>query len=133
MEKYNKRIGGFGEDFAANVLQDKGYRIIARNYRLRSGEIDIIALYEDMIVFVEVKTRSNLRYGSGMDYITPSRANKKTNAAFDYISDKIDNWQYSTPLLELQPRFDVFDIIGHLDEDGRFTVSSFEHIESAFY
>ncbi len=54
-----KRVGDLGEDRAAKYLQEKGYEIIARNWRTRTGEIDIIAYKNETIVFVEVKTLPN--------------------------------------------------------------------------
>ena len=50
-------LGAAGEKAAAKYLRRRGYRIVARNYRCRGGEIDLIALDADTIVFVEVKTR----------------------------------------------------------------------------
>jgi putative endonuclease len=56
-------IGRYGEDRAAIYLQDHGYEIIERNWRSRSGEIDLIARHKDRFVFVEVKTRNGSAYG----------------------------------------------------------------------
>ncbi|WP_191014651.1 YraN family protein [Treponema zioleckii] len=59
MDKSNhntKVVGNFGEDKAARYLFNNGYKIIARNWRTRHGEIDIIAITKDILVFVEVKT-----------------------------------------------------------------------------
>ncbi|PIE98453.1 MAG: YraN family protein [Treponema sp.] len=52
----NKTIGNEGEEVVANYLRKKGFTVIERNYRTRTGEIDIIATQEDKIVFFEVKT-----------------------------------------------------------------------------
>ena len=67
----NKILGKQGEDVAAEYLARKGYRIIARNYRVPRGEIDIVAQTSDTIVFVEVKTRRSECYGrpaAAVDY-----------------------------------------------------------------
>lgn len=56
-------LGAIGEDIAERYLKKKGYRIIDRNFRCRLGEIDIIALDGEALVFVEVKTRRNQNYG----------------------------------------------------------------------
>lgn len=64
-------VGKSGEDAAAGYLTTRNYTIIARNYRIRGGEIDIICKKADEIVFVEVKTRSRTDYGypeQGVDY-----------------------------------------------------------------
>ena len=64
MEKYNKCIGNFGEDEAIRYLIKNKYKIIERNYSCKLGEIDIIAKDKDVLVFIEVKTRTNDKYGS---------------------------------------------------------------------
>ena len=53
----NKRIGTLGEELAGIMLQEKGYKILAKNFRCRYGEIDIIASKNGVLAFVEVKTR----------------------------------------------------------------------------
>lgn len=52
-----KQIGDIGEEYAVKYLKKKHYKILERNYRIRNGEIDIIACKKDVLVFVEVKTR----------------------------------------------------------------------------
>lgn len=56
-------IGNYGEDLACEFLKSKGYKIIERNFRIRGGEIDIIATDGSTLVYVEVKTRSNRNFG----------------------------------------------------------------------
>lgn len=63
--------GKRGEDIAAEFLKKKGFKIIDRNFRIRGGEIDIVALENDTLVFVEVKTRTSERFGSALEAITP--------------------------------------------------------------
>ena len=63
MTATTKNLGNAGENFAARYLEQHGYKILEKNFRVRSAEIDIIAQIGDVIVFVEVKTRSNIRYG----------------------------------------------------------------------
>ena len=58
-----KKTGQLGEDIAVSFLETQGYTILARNYRQRFGEIDIVAEDGDTLVFVEVKTRKNDRFG----------------------------------------------------------------------
>ena len=60
----NKSFGRAGESRAVDFLDRKGYEIIAQNYRCRFGEIDIVASEGDVLCFIEVKTRSSVRYGS---------------------------------------------------------------------
>lgn len=58
-----KAVGKYGEDLAAEYLQKLGYQIIERNFRIRGGEIDIIAKDGNTLVYIEVKTRSNHTFG----------------------------------------------------------------------
>lgn len=58
-----KKIGDFGEKIAVKYLQNKGYKILEKNYRVQGGEIDIIAKKKKELIFVEVKTRTNQNYG----------------------------------------------------------------------
>ena len=60
-----------GEDRATQYLSSKGYKILERNYSKRYGEIDIVALFKNTLVFVEVKTRSSNQFGSPLEAITP--------------------------------------------------------------
>jgi len=69
----NKRIGDLGEQLAADYLEKKGYIILARNFRTPYGELDIIAQESETLVFVEVKTRSTSRCGTGFEAITQKK------------------------------------------------------------
>lgn len=60
-----------GEEIASRFLQKHGYKIIDRNFRKGYGEIDIIALYQNVLVFVEVKTRTSQEFGSPLEAIAP--------------------------------------------------------------
>ncbi len=61
MIRSNRQVGGAAETLAADFLSRQGYRIVARNYRTRVGEIDLIARHRDRLVFIEVKARGNAR------------------------------------------------------------------------
>ncbi len=63
--------GNSGEDIAAEYLKDNGFAIIERNFRIRGGEIDIIATKNNILIFVEVKTRTSTQFGTGFEAITP--------------------------------------------------------------
>lgn len=67
----NKQTGDYGESLACKYLQDQGYKILQRNFRIRGGEIDIIAQESEDLVFIEVKTRHTLEFGSAAEAITP--------------------------------------------------------------
>lgn len=58
-----QEIGKFGEEEATKYLKEKGYKILDRNFSCKRGEIDIIALEKNEIVFIEIKSRENIKYG----------------------------------------------------------------------
>ena len=71
---HHQALGAQGEAIAAEYLTGLGYRIVARNWRTREGEIDLIAYDEDSIVAIEVKTRSGHSYGHPLAAITAIKA-----------------------------------------------------------
>jgi len=81
----NKQIGDFGETFAAAYLEKQGYLILERNFRTPYGELDIIAQDGSTVVFIEVKTRSSARFGSGFEAITPKKQQTILRCAEYYI------------------------------------------------
>ncbi|MFH1678483.1 MAG: YraN family protein [Candidatus Omnitrophota bacterium] len=84
----NLETGRRGESLAAEFLQNKGYRIIERNYRTRYAEIDLVAEYKDIIVFVEVRTKKNERFGSPEETINRAKVQKLIKNAKDYMAIK---------------------------------------------
>lgn len=78
------KVGKLAEDFAVRFLSEKGYRIIDRNFRSRFGEIDIIALKDDFLVFIEVKARWSLKFGKPEEAVNPSKIWKITKTAEYY-------------------------------------------------
>lgn len=95
-------IGNIGENSVCSYLTEKGYTIIARNYRIKGGEIDIIATDSDYIVFVEVKTRKQNSISSGFDSVNTRKQHLIIKTANDYCS------RYP---VDLQPRFDIAEVI----------------------
>lgn len=89
--KGNRRFGEIGEDFAVSFIRKKGYQIIARNFRSAFGEIDIVALFRDTLVFIEVKTRWSLRFGLPQESVTPPKLFKirKTAEYFSLLNPKL--------------------------------------------
>lgn len=102
MSLLRRIIGRRGEDRAAQYLRRRGYRILARNWRCRLGEIDLIALDGDTLVFVEVKTRRGDLFGSPELAVTPRKQRQLTKAALSFIM--------SRKLGHLPGRFDVVAI-----------------------
>ena len=112
-------LGKSGEDLACRELRRRGYEILARRYRTRVGEVDIIARDGPTIVFVEVKTRRTAAYGAPGEAVGPHKQHKIWLMASDYLLRR--GW-YDRPC-----RFDVVAI--SIEEGGRRRV---EVITGAF-
>ena len=84
LPKRNNPLGKLGEDFAVKFLLQKDYRILARNFRSRFGEIDIVAQKGDALVFVEVKTRWSKKFGGPFEAVTPWKIQKIKRTAEYY-------------------------------------------------
>lgn len=109
--------GTQGEDMACQYLQLKGYTILDRNWRSGHREIDIVARKDDVIVFVEVKTRRNDYYGRPEDAVTPRKMNLLILAADAYLRYyRLDN----------PARFDVISVTGTMEKPY------IKHFEQAF-
>ena len=98
-----QRFGKAGESLAVKKLVSSGYAILEKNYRARSGEIDIIAKDKETIAFVEVKSRKTKSYGSAKYSITPGKQRKISMAALAYLKHK--------KLMKSKARFDVVIIL----------------------
>lgn len=110
--------GNKGEEIAAKYLKNKGFKIIDRNFRIRGGEIDIIAIKDDVLVFIEVKTRASNKFGTGFDAITPWKLKALIKSAQFY---KLKN-----PNLPEQMRIDA--VVVMLGYDGK--AATIEHMEN---
>ena len=67
---YNKTIGKYGETIAADYLINNGYKILDRNFQTRYGEVDIIGVKDDLIIFFEVKSRYTNSFGTPLESVT---------------------------------------------------------------
>ena len=106
MFERNRALGKIGEDIAARFLSRKRYRIIARNVKLFVGEIDLIAKSGPFFVFVEVKTRKNLRFGPPYLAVTEKKAKKLIHCAMCYLKMKyLPNvpWRIDVISIEMDP------------------------------
>ena len=113
--------GAWGEECAAAYLRRRGYRILARNYSCRFGEIDIIAADRHYVVFVEVKLRASDRFVRAGAYVTTAKQARIRTAASLWLAE------HET---QLQPRFDVIEIYA---PDGMQTKRpQIRQIEDAF-
>lgn len=81
----NQQLGKLGEDAAVQYLEHQGYFILKRNYRTRQGEIDIIAVRENRMHFIEVKTRHGGKYGQPAESITQKKINHMRGAAGEFL------------------------------------------------
>ena len=79
------RLGKWGEGVAVRFLQEKGYVLVATNYRCRWGEVDIVAQEGDDLVFVEVRTRRSVLYGTPEESITAVKARKLVATAQEFL------------------------------------------------
>ena len=116
-------IGNIGEEAAVQALKKRGYKIIARNYRTKMGEIDIVAKDGEYTVFVEVRLRKSNAFGSPADTIDKRKQQKIIKAAQLY---SVKNDIYNTPM-----RFDA--VLINADTDGEKLVNKkIEIIKDAF-
>lgn len=111
-------IGNIGEESVCKYLMDMGYEIAVRNYRIRGGEIDIIAVNDDYIAFVEVKSRKPDSMVSGFEAINKRKRGLIVKTAYDYCC-KHPNF--------LQPRFDIAEVI-----INNGIVLSIDYIQNAY-
>jgi putative endonuclease len=98
-----KLLGDRGERTAARYLRRQGFKILARQYSNRFGEVDLIALDGDWVVFVEVKTRQNAAAGLPVEAVTPEKQSRLTRAALAFLKAR--------GLLEARARFDVVAVM----------------------
>jgi putative endonuclease len=99
MTQARRFLGQKGEELAIAKLKELKYKIIERNYRCSLGEIDIIALEKDSLVFVEVKTRASDHFGTPADAVTAHKRRQLSKVALTYLNQK--KWH------GLPARFDV--------------------------
>jgi len=111
-------LGKRGEILALELLKDKGYKILETNWRHKKDELDIIALDENELVIVEVKTRSTDFFGEPEDAVNEAKMNRMINAAEEYIEQNE---------IELECRFDIVSIV--LNKNKK----TIRHIKNAFY
>ena len=107
--KNNLLLGRLGEKEAEKYLTSQNYRIIARNFRTRNGEIDLVAQENNILVFVEVKTRKNNLFGLPEEAITPAKIRALIRASQYYLLTRNQ--------LSVSYRIDVVSI--KLDEDDK--------------
>lgn len=105
---YKQEIGKSGEDIATEYLINNGYNVIERNFECRQGEIDIIALDKSEVVFIEVKTRRNIRYGFAAEAVNDVKKKHLWKAVEYYV--------YSRNLQNDFIRIDVIEVYLYKDK-----------------
>ena len=118
MSDSRRRLGQWGENVAGLHLEEKGFCIIAKNWRCQSGEIDIIARDVDEYVFVEVKTRKGQGMGLPEEGLTKKKAQKLIDLAQMYLAEQ-----------DLDPDWRIDMVAVELDEQGKMIRC--EHVENA--
>jgi len=113
----NKELGQEGEQMAAEYLNKNGWQIRELNYRYRRSEIDLIASKDGLLVFFEVKTRTNTSFGLPEDFVNDKKAENIIAGAEHYVLE--NDWQGNI-------RFDIISII-------KKSGMELQHIEDAFY
>ena len=116
MAKHND-LGKLGEDLAIKYLTTKGFVIRDKNWRFQKAEVDIIAQKENLLIAVEVKTRTSVDFGMPQDFVNPKKIKLLVKAMDEYI---ISN--------DLDVEF-RFDIIGIVPKGLEYEI---EHLEDAF-
>jgi putative endonuclease len=116
MTQARQALGKAGEDLACRELERRGYAIVARRYRQRRGELDIIARDGATLVFVEVKAREDLRFGGGCDAVTALKQRRMVQLAVEYMARH--------HIADCPCRFDVVSI--HF-EDGKPVIELFQN------
>ena len=113
----HNELGKKGEKLAIDFLQTNGYKILEKNWRFKKAEIDIIALKNDTLAIVEVKTRSTNFFGNPQDFVNQKKIQLLVEAVNQYVCTKN---------LDVDVRFDIIAIIK--------TQNSFEieHLKDAF-
>jgi len=81
-----QNLGRLGEEIAVRELERRGYAILARRYRTRYGEIDIVARDGDTTVFVEVKAKVTGEFGTAAEAVTPWKQRRLARMATDYLA-----------------------------------------------
>ncbi len=111
-------LGNKGEDLAANLLEQKGYEVLHRNWRWGRYEIDIVAQQKDVLVIAEVKTRQSNYFGEPEEFVSRAQQKRLVESANAYMEKHG---------VDLEARFDIISIIYNSRQ------RKVHHIEDAFY
>ena len=113
----HNELGEKGEQLAVEFLQKNNFKILERNWRFKKAEVDIIALKNDILAVIEVKTRSSNYFGNPQDFVNQKKIQLLVEAINEYVIFKE---------LDVEVRFDIIAILKNKDN---FNI---EHLEDAF-
>lgn len=116
---HHNKLGQLGEKLAAEYLVTKNYNILEKNWRFSRAEIDIIAMDEKVLVFIEVKARSSERHGKPEESVSDRKQALITDAATRYMESINHEWEI---------RFDVISLI--IPNEETYTI---DHYKDAFF
>lgn len=111
-------LGNLAEELAANFLEEKGYKILVKNFRYQKGEIDIIAEFNSQIIIVEVKARGSDIFMEPQEAVTKKKIKSLVMVADFFMKDSN---------LNQEVRFDIIAVLP--DAKGRLQIT---HLEDAF-
>jgi putative endonuclease len=104
--RYRKEAGDQGEVEALNFLQDAGLKLVARNYRCKGGELDLVMLEQQTLVFVEVRFRADRRFGGAAASVGQSKQRRLLIAAHRFLQEHPQYQRHHA-------RFDVISLEGN--------------------
>lgn len=115
---YHNQLGKIGEQLAVELLESKGYEILARNYIFQKAEVDIIAKHNDQIICIEVKTRNSDVFGDPQEFVTEGKIKNLVKAMDAFITEND---------ILLETRFDIIAVLKNKK------MEQLTHYENAFY
>ncbi|WP_319944606.1 YraN family protein [Nocardia macrotermitis] len=116
---HNLALGAHGEELAAQYLRAAGMEIVARNWRCRYGELDLIARDAEVTAFVEVKTRPGRKFGSPAEAVTFTKQQRIRRLALLWLNEQQGAWR--------QIRFDVVSVL--IERESEPVI---EHLKAVF-
>jgi putative endonuclease len=119
MRNLRQLLGQKGEKQAARYLKQKGYKVVTANYRCKYGEIDLIARDSDILIFIEVKTRTSTDFGGPAAAVDYRKQQQISKVAHHYLITHHND--------DVNARFDVISILS-----PRGQKAEIEHICDAF-
>lgn len=103
-KNYKQKIGAWGEALAEKYYHDQGWQTVAKNYRIFCGELDLIFQKAGQILAVEVKTRSNQKYGWAEECLNPAKIERLQNACLE-AQEKLNlagQWQIEILIIDIR-------------------------------